>query len=95
MVRLRSRSGFGYRLHHRDPLISTVREAWGRPVREPLRTNDLPANMLPYALFLYNQLFDPREIGDLLTETDLATADVVGRLTDTFIGALRGWHGTA
>lgn len=51
----------------------------------------LPDDMIEYALFLANMIFDPREIQDLLRETDLSRREVVTRLTEAYGGALRGW----
>ena len=51
----------------------------------------LPDKMIEYALFLTNMMFDPREIQDLLQETDLSRPEVITRLTEAYGGALRGW----
>jgi hypothetical protein len=43
-----------------------------------------------HALFLYNVLFDPREILDLV-DTGLQESEAVDRLIGAFYGALQGW----
>ncbi len=42
-------------------------------------------------LFLWNILFDPREIFDLLSTMGLSEDDVARRLTSTVCAAFRGW----
>lgn len=43
------------------------------------------------AMFLWNILFDPREIFDLIDTLGLGPEDTAGRLVATLIGALKGW----
>ncbi|GAA3972109.1 TetR family transcriptional regulator [Actinomadura viridis] len=91
LVQLRSRRGYLERLHAGDEIIVAMRDAWSGPVRGLLDELGLPHEMLEYALFLNNMLFDPREILDLLREADLPRRDVITRLTESYGGALRGW----
>jgi AcrR family transcriptional regulator len=91
MVQLRSRRGFLERLHDGNETIGAVREAWSRPVEGLLADLGLPAQMLEHALFLHNMMYDPREIHDLLQETGMARREVITRLTEAYLGALRGW----
>ncbi|MGW2150827.1 TetR/AcrR family transcriptional regulator [Nonomuraea bangladeshensis] len=91
LVQLRSRQGYLQRLHNGNEIIVAMRDAWARPVRELLDDLGLPAEMLEYALFLNNIMYDPREIQDLLEETDLSHREVIIRLTEAYRGALRGW----
>ncbi|SPT64096.1 MULTISPECIES: TetR/AcrR family transcriptional regulator [Actinomadura] len=91
LVRLRSRRGYLERLHAGNEIIAATREAWTGPVRGLLDDIGLPDDMIEYALFLANMIFDPREIQDLLQETDLSRREVVTRLTEAYGGALRGW----
>jgi AcrR family transcriptional regulator len=91
MVQLRSRRGFLERLHDGNERIVAVREAWGRPVEGLLADLGLPAQMLEHALFLNNMMYDPREIHDLLKETGMSRREVTARLTEAYLGALRGW----
>jgi AcrR family transcriptional regulator len=91
MVQLRSRRGFLERLHDGNETIVAVRAAWGRPVEGLLADLGLPAQMLEHALFLSNMMFDPREIHDLLQETGMSRGEITTRLTEAYLGALRGW----
>lgn len=91
LVQLRSRRGYLERLHDGNAIIAAMRDAWGPPVRGLLDDIGLPEEMLEYALFLNNMIFDPREIQDLLRETDLSRREVITRLTEAYCGALRGW----
>ncbi|MGW6461422.1 TetR/AcrR family transcriptional regulator [Streptomyces sp. NPDC055078] len=91
LVQLRSRRGYLERLHNGNAIIAAMRDAWSGPVRGLLDDLGLPDEMLEYALFLSNMIFDPREIQDLLQETRLSRREVITRLTEAFRGALRGW----
>jgi AcrR family transcriptional regulator len=91
MVQLRSRRGFLERLHAGNETIVAVRDAWSRPVEGLLADLGLPARMLEHALFLHNVMYDPREIHDLLQETGMSRREVTTRLTEAYLGALRGW----
>ena len=91
LVELRSRRGFLDRLHHGDDMIGAARDAWSRPVQGLLDDLGLPDEMIEYALFLCNMMFDPREIQDLLQVTGLSRREVITRLTEAYCGALRGW----
>lgn len=91
LVQLRSRRGYLERLHDGNEIIAALREAWSEPVRGLLDDIGLPDEMLEYALFLSNMIFDPREIQDLLRETSLSRREVITRLTEAYGGALRGW----
>lgn len=90
MVQLRAREGFLRRLRENDVVISTVRDAWERPIRSTMRDLGVPDEEFDYALFLYNLMFDPREILDLL-DAGLDEPTVITRLTATYYAALRGW----
>lgn len=91
IVQLRSRRGFLARLHTGDQNILGVQRAWERPVTGLLADLDITSITLDHALFLLNILFDPREINDLRTEEKLPPRKVAARLTEAYIGALRGW----
>lgn len=91
LVQLRSRRGYLERLHDGNEIIAAMRDAWGRPVRDLLVDIGLPEDMLEYALFLNNMIFDPREVEDLLQETPMSRREVITRLTEAYCGALRGW----
>ncbi|MGN9784910.1 TetR/AcrR family transcriptional regulator [Nonomuraea sp. ZG12] len=91
LVQLRSRQGYLERLNDGDAIITAVRDAWNEPVKGLLDDIGLPNEMIEYALFLCNMMFDPREIQDLLQVTDLSRREVITRLTEAYSGALRGW----
>ena len=74
-----------------NEIIATMRDAWDGPVRGLLDDIGLPEEMLEYALFLNNMIFDPREVQDLLRETHLSRREVITRLIEAYCGALRGW----
>jgi AcrR family transcriptional regulator len=90
MVQLRSRQGFLTRLHDGDEVITSVRDAWERPIRGVMRHLGVPDEHFNHALFLYNLMFDPREILDLL-DTGLTEQAALRQLTRAYYGALRGW----
>lgn len=91
LVQLRSRRGYLERLHAGNEIIVALRDAWSRPVEGLLEDIGLPGKTIEYAVFLANMMFDPREIQDLLQETDLSRREVITRLTEAYGGALRGW----
>jgi len=90
MVQLRSREGFLHRLHAHDPVITTVREAWERPIRTSMRELGVDASAFDHALFLCNLMFDPRELLDL-TASGLPESEAVDRLTSAYFAALKAW----
>jgi AcrR family transcriptional regulator len=91
LVQLRSRQGYLERLNDGDAIITAVRDAWNGPVLGLLDDIGLPNEMIGYALFLCNMMFDPREIQDLVQVADLSRREVITRLTEAYSGALRGW----
>lgn len=90
MAQLRSRRGFLRRLLDNDELTSIVRDAWERPIRGVLRQLNIPDDNFNHALFLYNVLFDPRDVFDLI-DTGLQESEAVSRLVAAYYGALKGW----
>ena len=92
MVQIRSRTGFLTRLRDNDEVITPVRDAWERPIRSVMRHLDVPDEHFDHALFLYNAMFDPREILDLIS-TGLPEEEAISRLTAAYYGALQGWAG--
>ncbi|MFD9940484.1 TetR/AcrR family transcriptional regulator [Nonomuraea sp. NPDC059023] len=91
LVQIRSRRGYLERLHDGNEIITALRDAWAEPVRGLLADIGLPDDIIEYALFLNNMMYDPREIQDLLQQTDLSRREVITRLTEAYRGALRGW----
>lgn len=90
MAQLRSRRGFLRRLLDNDELTSIVRDAWERPIRAVLRQLNISDNHFNHALFLYNVLFDPREVLDL-TDTGTEESEAISRLVNAYYGAIQGW----
>ena len=87
MVQLRSRRGFLERLDAGDPTVVIVRDAWERPIRSVLRALNIPDEHFDHALFIYNLLFDPREILDLQRRTG-STQSSLSLLTSAYYAAL-------
>lgn len=90
MIQLRSHTGFLRRLADNDDLLLGVRDAWERPLRGVMRQLDIPDEHFNHALFLYNILFDPRDVLDLV-DSGFTEEEAVHRLVGTFYGALQGW----
>jgi AcrR family transcriptional regulator len=90
MVALRSRRGFLERLRANDDVITTVRDAWERPIRAVMATLNTPPEYFDHALQLCNLLVDPREILDLLA-TGMTMPHVLDHLTRTYYGAITAW----
>jgi hypothetical protein len=91
LVQLRSRLGYLERLRSGNAIIVALRDAWREPVRGLLDDIGLPDTMVEYALFLANMMFDPREIQDLLRQTEMSRQEIITRLTEAYGGAVRGW----
>lgn len=90
MVRLRSHRGYLARLSEGDEALSTIRDAMERPIRSVMRHLHVADEHFLYALFLYNVMFDPREVLDL-AEAGWEDTDLVRRLASAYYGALTGW----
>lgn len=90
MIQMRSRTGFLRRLRDNDEMVLAVRDAWERPIRGVMRHLDIPDEHFNHALFLYNALFDPRDILDLI-DNGLTEDETVQRLVAAFCGTLQGW----
>lgn len=90
MVQLRSQRGFLERLHSGDETMVLVRSAWERPLRLLLKSHSIDADYFESALFLFNIMFDPREILDL-TRRGLSMSETLEVLKGGYIAALRGW----
>ena len=91
MIQIRSRRGLLERLDADDPITSGVLEVWDRPIREMLRESGISEHYFRHALFLFNMIFDPREIEDLRTTEGIPSDHIVALLTEAFYGALHGW----
>jgi AcrR family transcriptional regulator len=89
---LYTRSGEGYlsRLRQGAFYLTVQAEALERPLREACE--DLGIEPLgDEALFLWNILFDPREILDLIHTAGLKNDDAAARLVSALRGALSGY----
>ena len=89
MALLRSREGFLARMRRSDQLIQTVRDAWERPIRALMRSKGIDDRHFDHALFLFNIIFDPREILDL-RDDGLALPAALSLLSAAYFGALDG-----
>jgi AcrR family transcriptional regulator len=93
LVHRRSQEGFLARYRVRKPYMSGQIDALARPLREVvsvLGLADVP-DIEDEAAFLWNILFDPREIFDLHETLRLAAPQITRRLFAAFRGALAGW----
>ncbi|TKT74445.1 TetR/AcrR family transcriptional regulator [Aquamicrobium sp. LC103] len=92
LVQIRSRRGFFDRLHGK--VASTVRghEARKRALYGVLLEEGLPVSLQEDAAMLYNTMFDPRDILDLINLRGLDPDRVTDVLIQSFVGALKGWH---
>ena len=90
MVHTRSPEGYLARLRAGAEYLTVQADALERPLREALEELNLPA-IGDEAMFLWNILFDPREILDVITTIGLSEHDAADRLTDTLLGAFEGW----
>jgi AcrR family transcriptional regulator len=92
MVHTRSPEGYLARLRSGAEYLTVQADALERPLREAIEELGLPA-IGDEAMFLWNILFDPREILDVINTIGLSEKKAADRLTDTFLGAVGGWCG--
>lgn len=90
MVRMRSREGYLQRLHAGTDYVVIQRQTFDRAVRETLAEWKLP-DLGERGLLLWNVLFDPREVLDLLNTTGMSKFEIGDHLIAAFKGALHGW----
>lgn len=92
-VHMRSRRGYLERLHRGADYLLTLRDALLRPIVQAGESHGLTLDpeTEERALFLWNILFDPREILDLHTEMGLTAAQCAEQLLAAFEGALPNW----
>ncbi|NQX26592.1 TetR/AcrR family transcriptional regulator [Microbacteriaceae bacterium VKM Ac-2854] len=90
MIHSRSDQGYLKRLRAGTAYLSAQAEAVGRPITEAAAELGIP-DLGDEGLFLWNVLFDPREIHDLLETVGLTGPQIGTRLVLTFTGAMRGW----
>lgn len=91
LVQLRSRRGFLERLDRGDATIQLSHDAWERPIRRVLRARGIDDDYFDGALFLFNMIFDPREVLDLVGRNN-TMHDALMILKDAYLGAISGWQ---
>ena len=92
MVSTRSQVGYLERLRGGARYLTVQADALRLPIAEAARELRL-ADPGDEGMFLWNLLFDPREIFDLLTTAGMTEEQVSRRLVAVFCGAVRGWAG--
>jgi AcrR family transcriptional regulator len=90
MVHTRSDQGYLARLRSGARYLTVQADALQRPITEAASVLGIP-DPGDEGLFLWNILFDPREIFDLLGTVGLSEQLVTQRLVSTLCGAMRGW----
>ena len=90
MVHTRSDEGYLARLRSGARYLTVQAEALARPIAEAARELGVepPGDE---GHFLWNILFDPREIFDLMDTVGLTEPQVSRRLVAAYCGGLRGW----
>jgi AcrR family transcriptional regulator len=88
MVHLRSRRGFLERRRADERIITDTCAYLEPAMAGVLNEEGLPADALEVALFLWNVLFDPREILDLLATLGWTDDELVERLLAAFRAGL-------
>ncbi len=92
-VHMRSRRGYLERLHNGFDYLLALRDALLRPIVQAAEARgfQLQGQNEERALFLWNILFDPREILDLHLEMGLTPGRCADQLLAAFEGALEQW----
>lgn len=91
LVQIRSRRGFLERLSEGDPPMQSLREAWERPIRRLMRLHGVDADYFESALFLFNLMFDPRELLDVVARGHSMT-ECLAIMKVAYVAALQGWQ---
>lgn len=94
MVYTRSDEGYLARLRSGAHYLTVQADALARPIAEAAAELGIPA-VGEEGQFLWNVLFDPREIFDLLDTVGLSEAQISHRLVAAYCGCLRGWTADA
>jgi hypothetical protein len=94
MVPTRSDEGYLARLRSGARYLTVQADALSRPIAEAAAELGLP-NPGDAGHFLWNILFDPREIFDLMDTVGLSEDQVSRRLVSAYCGTLRGWMADA
>ncbi len=90
MVHTRSEEGYLARLRAGTGYLTVQADALAEPIRQTCVELQLP-DPGDEGLFLWNILFDPREIFDLINTVGMSRDEVADRLVHTYCAALRGW----
>lgn len=90
MSHSRSRQGYLARLRKNAPDLKMQEAAVARPLAAACSELEIIIRG-EEALFLWNQIFDPRDVLDLIDSLGLSRTDVCQRLVSTLLGALKGW----
>jgi AcrR family transcriptional regulator len=90
MVHTRSDEGYLARLRSGAHYLTVQAEALARPIAEAAEELELPVPG-DEGHFLWNILFDPREIFDLMDTVGLSVTQTSRRLVAAYCGSLRGW----
>ena len=90
MVRMRSRDGYLRRLHAGVDYVVIQRNTFDRAIRETLAEWNLP-DLGDCGLLLWNVLFDPREILDLLNTKGMSKYEIGDHMISALKGSLHGW----
>lgn len=91
MVYTRSQEGYLSRLRAGAPYLTVQANALSQPISEAAAELGIP-DPGDEGMFLWNIMFDPREIFDLLGTVGLSQAEVTRQLVGAFCGALAGWE---
>lgn len=90
MVPMRNRRGYLERLWEGADYLLVQADAVRPPLREAMEEMGLP-DIGDKAVFLWNILFDPREIFDLVDTVGLSEKEVGTQLMSVLVGGLNGW----
>lgn len=90
MVHTRSEIGYLQRLREGARYLTVQADALRLPIAEAARELGVPAPG-DQGMFLWNILFDPREIFDLITTVGMSQEHVGRRLVSAFCGAMQRW----
>lgn len=93
LVHLRSPVGFLTRRADGEAVISAVCKHLEPLMRDAVDELGMPGDVLDVALFLWNMIYDPREILDLRRTLRWTRTRIEQKLWDMFLGALHGYGG--
>ncbi|WP_244266500.1 TetR/AcrR family transcriptional regulator [Pseudarthrobacter chlorophenolicus] len=90
MVLVRSREGFLCRLQQGEPNVRAFEKVWGPPIRQLLDKAGIDWTQFPYAIGVFNAMFNSREIMDLKAVTGLNDEKLVTGCSRLYWAALQG-----